>query len=225
MVKELESLLIQHKNEEYALKMKAYMKGKFEYYGIRAPKRKELTKPYIKAHKNTEWNEIKSIVDDLWDSPYRDGQYIGMDLLSKHLKKLEEDDLLFLQNLITSKSWWDSVDWLASHAVGSYFNMYPQNKYEVIEKWMDSENLWLKRASIIHQLFYKNKTDRDLLAALIIDQKGSKEFFINKACGWALRQYSRTNPTWVEEFVEEHHSELSNLTIKEGMRLIEKNKK
>ena len=215
--------LEQHRNEEYALKMKAYMKGHFDYYGIQSKQRRELAKPFINFHKKTAFEDVKGIVNELWDNPYRDAQYIAMDLLGKHLKYLERKDLAFIKMLVTKKSWWDTVDWVAGHSFGDYLLKFQDDKYKIIEEWMSSENMWQQRSCIIHQLFYKKKTDADLLAALILEMVGSKEFFINKASGWALRQYSKTNPSWVESFIEENSYQLANLTIKEGMKWIVKN--
>ncbi len=223
-IQEVMEVLKSHGDEDYAVRMKSYLKDHFELYGIQSPKRKLLTKSFMKSHKKTDYQNIKSMVKDLWEYPFRDVQYVAMDLFSSYLKTMEKEDLSLLEYLITSKSWWDTADWLAAHGAGTYFMKFPDVKMEVIEKWMQSENLWLIRSGIIHQLFYKEKTDFDLMVALILDQKGSKEFFINKASGWALRQYSKTNPSMVQLFIDEYSSELSNLTIKEGMKWIVKNR-
>ena len=219
------SLLKKNGNEEYARRMKAYLKGRFDLYGVKAPDRKLLIRPFLYLHKKTDYEIIKEMTFSLWNHPYRDAQYVAMDLLSKHIKKLQEPDISFIEYLITIKSWWDTVDWISSHLLGEYFKLFPQNKLEHINRFVRSGNIWLIRSTIIHQLFYREKTDRDLLAALILEQKKSKEFFINKASGWALRQYSKTNPVWVKDFISEYTLELSNLTIKEGMKWINKNLK
>jgi len=223
MISEVISVLEKNSDPERALRMKAYMKGQFEYYGIQAPERKMLVKEFIKSHRNTDYHTVKKIITDLWHHPYRDAQYTAMELYGKHLKLLEDDDDKFLHLLLTTKSWWDTVDWLASHGVGTYLKLYPQKTLNLINIWSDSENIWLIRTCIIHQLFYKKDTDEELLAALILKHVGTKEFFINKASGWALRQYSKVNPMWVNEFISKYDSKLSNLTKKEGLKWIKKN--
>ena len=221
-VQEVLELLKSHANEDYAIRMKAYMKGHFDFFGVQAPQRKKLIKSFVQSHKKSEFHEIKNMVSQLWIYPMRDGQYVAMELLAGHLKKLEKVDLSFIESLISTKSWWDTVDWVAGHALGKYFMKFPEMRLNTIEKWMQTKDIWLKRSAIIHQLFYKEKTDHDLLAELILEQKNSKDYFINKASGWALRRYSKTNPQWVESFIEEHNVELSKLTSKEGMKWIEK---
>jgi len=222
--KELIITLETHRDEARAAKMKSYLKDHFECYGIDSKRRRELSREYIHHYKGASFEQVKDQIRRLWASSIRDCQYVAMDLFSKHEKKIGEEDLEFIRDLITTKSWWDTVDWLASHALGTYLLLYPANRYDIIEDWMASGQMWLQRSCIIHQLFYRQKTDKDLLAALILEMVGSKEFFINKACGWALRQYSKSNSQWVEKFINENRQNLNNLTIKEGMKWIEKQK-
>jgi 3-methyladenine DNA glycosylase AlkD len=122
-----------------------------------------------------------------------------------------------LEKCITTHSWWDTVDWLAK-LVGIHFKNYPQQQHEFCYKWIEGPDMWLQRTAIIHQLFYREETDEKLLFDLIKRKSGDKEFFIRKACGWALRQYSKTNPRAVIKFV--NHQDLSPLTRKEALRLI-----
>jgi 3-methyladenine DNA glycosylase AlkD len=128
-----------------------------------------------------------------------------------------------IENIILTKSWWDTVDWLAGHAVGTYLNLYPEKKINVLSRWSDSENIWLIRSCIIFQLFYKEQTDTKLLEDMILGHTGTNEFFINKASGWALRQYSKTNPQWVIDFVNSHVDVLDKLTCTEALKWLKNN--
>ena len=137
----------------------------------------------------------------------------------KFKNKLDEEDLELIEYMITHNSWWDTVDMIASHLIGAYFKKYPKKKHALILKWSKSEDMWIRRTSIIFQLKYKDETDTELLAQVIENNLGSKEFFINKAIGWALRTYSAIDPEWVEDFVE-NHPDLANLSKKEALRSI-----
>ena len=221
----LEQLIITleaHSDTEQAERAKSYLKDHFEHYGISAPQRRMLSKEFIFKHRNTEYISIKNIVDTCWAHEYRDLQYVAMDLLAKHLKKIEKGDVKFIKHLVASKSWWDTVDWLAAHMLGHYLLKYPEEKMHIMEEWMESGNIWLQRSCIIHQLFYRESTDRDLLASLIISSCDIKDFFIRKASGWALRQYSKTDSVWVSEFIDVNSMILSTLTKKEGLKWIRK---
>ena len=120
--------------------------------------------------------------------------------------------------MVTHKSWWDTVDFIAVKLMGAYFITYPDQKKVCISKWLKSNNIWLQRSALLFQLKYKSAIDTQLLSSSINYLLGSKEFFINKAIGWILREYSRTNPIWVMAFVDK--TALSNLSKKEALRLI-----
>lgn len=122
--------------------------------------------------------------------------------------------------MITHNSWWDTVDMIAVHLVGGYLKQFPNEKEKLIEKWLKSSNMWLNRTAILFQLKYKENIDVYLLEKTIKANLNSNEFFINKAIGWMLREYTRTNSEWVINFVNEYENELSGLSKKEALRLI-----
>jgi 3-methyladenine DNA glycosylase AlkD len=122
--------------------------------------------------------------------------------------------------MLLNKSWWDSVDWIST-LVGIHFQRYPHLIVPITERWMSSDNRWLQRICIIFQLKYKKNTDYELLSKYILAVANSKEFFLRKAAGWALRDISRHNPTFVIDFVEKN-PHLSPLTKREALRLIGK---
>jgi 3-methyladenine DNA glycosylase AlkD len=141
-----------------------------------------------------------------------------MNLINKFIKKMDKKYIDFLENLILKKSWWDTVDYLSAKFVGYVFKKNPELINPYTEKWMKSGNIWLHRSALLFQLKYKADTDEKLLYKYCIELSGSKEFFIRKAIGWTLREYSKTNPESVIKFIKT--SELSNLSIKEGLKYI-----
>lgn len=191
-------------DEVYAQKMKDYMKGHFTFYGVQSGPRKVIQKAVQKYLVSAEVERVTDVAATLWEENHRECQYIAQDLLTWRQRKLSEKDIVILEGLITRKSWWDSIDMLASNSVGYLLRQNKQLQYEKVDEWLDSGNIWLCRTAIIHQLKYKGDTDRDLLFAVVESQKGSKEFFINKACGWALRQYSKHDPASVRSFLDMH---------------------
>ncbi|CAG5080675.1 DNA alkylation repair protein [Parvicella tangerina] len=221
-IDELRKLFEENKNKEIAVGQKAYLKDLFEFYGIKTPVRREMTKPFMaKAHLPSK-KEAIAIVKECWNQPEREFQMFGLDLILKYSKKLDKEDISLLEWLVTHKSWWDTVDMLATKGVGDYFKKFPEERLKYVEKWCAQENIWLRRIAILFQLKYKKDTDLELLTNVIEKNLGSKEFFINKAIGWMLREYSRVDPLWVLGFVEDHPN-LSNLSIKEATRLINAN--
>lgn len=120
--------------------------------------------------------------------------------------------------MITHQSWWDTVDFIATKLLGAYFKTYPEEKEKYVNKWLKSNNIWLQRSALLFQLKYKTDLDTVLLSCTITSLLGSKEFFINKAIGWVLREYSKSNPEWVIDFVNENH--LTALSKREALRLV-----
>lgn len=206
------------KNDVKAKNMAAYLKNHFDCYGIKSPVRNEIQRPWILAVKAATFDHW-DVVYRLWELDQREFQYIAMDYMKKiPTKWIGPDDDKYLEELITTKSWWDSVDHLASNYTGRYLKKFPEKIDEVIGRWRNSSNMWLNRTCIIFQLKYGHDTDFELLKSLILQYKDVKEFFIQKAIGWSLRQYSKFNPNDVRTFVLE--AGLKGLAYREATKYI-----
>lgn len=217
MNEEIIKIFYAHKNGPDAEKMSAYMKNKFPFLGIKKPQRSKLQKEFIKQWKKTK--EIDwSFIFELWGLPEREFQYLALELIISLSDKLRKADISKIEQLITNKSWWDTVDILASNAVGIICERYPKLIEDTILSWSKDDNIWLSRSAILFQLRYKEKTNTNLLAKVIIENSNSDEFFINKAIGWALREYSKTNKDWVKEFIQQNT--LKPLSIREGSKYL-----
>lgn len=212
----LEEVLLQHADADKAVDMKAYMKNRFEFLGIPKPARASLQKPFFEAWKKAELAP-QEVMDYAWNKSAREWQYLAMDYALPAKKWLNHKPEQW-EFWITEKSWWDSVDTLATQGLGPWLLKEPAMQAVVIEKWRHAPNRWLNRSCLIFQLHYKKATDTELLASLCRQYSGSREFFIQKAIGWALRHYSRTDATWVKEFVAS--TPLPALSRREALRLL-----
>ena len=213
------------KNPTYASRMKRYMRDQFDFYGINSPLRKDLLRQFLKENDKPLGDELKEVVKILWENDHREMQYVAMDIMAKVVRKLDDSFLPFFEKLILTKSWWDTVDWLAPNGAGSIFHKHPEHMKPYTERWIQSKNIWLQRSAIIFQLKYREKTDFELMSNYILYRADSKEFFVQKGSGWALRQYSKYNAKAVIEFIKNHEDVLSNLTKKEGLKWLERNRK
>ena len=203
-------------NPEDAIYMKAYMKDQFEFLGVKTPVRRKLSKVFFK--KNSSLAIDWKFIHQAWDNPYREMQYVVLDYLQLKQKALTPSDLPKIKKLAQTKPWWDTIDFLC-RSVGYICLHYPETKKFVLE-WSRDEDFWLRRLAIEHQLLQKEETDVQLLEQILINNLDQTEFFINKAIGWALRDYSKTNPDWVREFIEKYKDRLSKLSIKEGSKYL-----
>ena len=199
-----------------AVAMKAYMKNKFEFLGVKTPARRKLVKAFFKQQTDSviDWN----FINEAWNNPYRELQYVALDYLEIRKKLLVPSDLPRLKKLAQTKSWWDTVDFL-DRLVGSIIARFPETKATILS-WSCDEDIWLRRLAIDHQLLRKEETDTELLEKILVNNLGQTEFFINKAIGWALRDYSKTNPNWVKDFIERHRAEMAALSIREGSKYL-----
>ena len=209
--------MIQHKNEEQARQMSKYMLNKFEYIGIKTPERRKIFKNFFKEYKNKEKIDWE-FVNKCWENKYREFQYVAADYLKNMKDKLTIDDIPKLKRLILKKSWWDTIDNL-DMTIGA-LALKDSNVNKILLEWSLDENIWLRRIAIDHQLLRKEKTNTELLEKILKNNLGQNEFFINKAIGWALRDYSKTNPEWVKNFIEKNKEKMAKLSIKEASKYL-----
>ncbi len=221
MLQEIVHIFQENSDTDIQKGMTAYMKNNFQFFGIKSPLRKEISKQIFKDSKSLEKTELMVLVSDLWKQPQRELHYLAMEMAFRNLKKKWTlSDIDFLEELALNNSWWDSIDFIAPKLMADYFLMFPEQIEKHTQKWLNSGNIWLVRCAILFQLKYKDKTDLELLYKIILEACHTNEFFINKAIGWVLRENSKRIPNEIKSFIEFHTDKLSNLSKKEGLRLI-----
>ncbi|HVX28556.1 MAG TPA: DNA alkylation repair protein [Parafilimonas sp.] len=212
----LEKTFQQHANKTKAAGAKAYLLNQFEFYGLIMAERRKICKDFIKSNPISSIAEIEKIVKQAWQLPEREWQYFALELLAHYKKQWKLSTIKIIEYCITHKSWWDTVDSIADAWAGEYFKLFPEQMISITGKWNQSENMWLQRCSLLFQKKYKDKTDTKLFSKYIKHLASSKEFFVRKAIGWSLREYAKTNPSWVKNFVESN--ELSPLSKREALK-------
>lgn len=223
---DLFALFRQHHHLDNAQAMSKYMRQQFSFIGIKTPLRRQLAQPYFK-HERQKMKAVADasinwdFVEACWQAPEREFQYLAADYLKLMQNTLKAADLDRLAELITCKSWWDSVDSLVK-TVAHLAHQSEELKAQLLE-WSQADNIWLRRTAIIHQLGMKDATDTDLLAQCIQQNFNTQEFFIDKAIGWALRDYAKFNESWVRDFLFTHRSDLAPLSWREASKHLQMN--
>ena len=207
----------QNADHARAAPMSAYMRGLFPYLGIPKPLRAELSRDFLKRAKEASAVDWK-FVDKCWAAREREFQYLALDYLKAAAPLLTIGDIPRLKKLATTKSWWDTIDCL-DKIVGGIAMQNPNVDALLIE-WSIDDNFWLRRIAIDHQLCRREKTDAKLLEKIIVNNFGSDKFFINKAIGWSLREYGKTNSEWVCKFIDKYRDKMSKLSIREASKYI-----
>ena len=203
---------------ERAFQMKKYMKDRYPFFGIQANPRRVICSEFLKEYGLPEKEILFDVIRQLWEKEEREFHHFGAELANRFKKNIEENDLEMFRWILVHKSWWDTVDFIAANLVGNYFRVFDQQAETVMNDWLDSGNMWLQRTTLIFQLKYKKATDVKLLSRQINALRYSKEFFIRKAIGWSLREYSKTDPVWVSDFVSK--TQLSPLSTREALKRI-----
>ena len=206
-------------NPDIAQGQMRYMRDQFEFFGLKMPQWTALARDIHTELGLPEGEDLQTLARLCYEDSHREMHYFALQTIEKTMKKQPPEFIDFLEELILTNSWWDTVDWV-NKLVGQHFLRHPQLTRPVTERWMASGNIWLQRVCMIFQLAYKNKTDAALLFEYVRRLSGSKEFFLQKGAGWALRQYSRTDPEAVRQFVGKHR--LAPLTRREALRLMDK---
>jgi 3-methyladenine DNA glycosylase AlkD len=212
-----------HRDATRAVQMKKYMKDRFEFYGIGTPARRAMITDHIRKYGLPDWNMVEDMTRYLWSKEERECQSTAINLLNRMKKKLDLDDIPLMEYMITTKSWWDTVDGTAAWLVGEIMKKNPGRIRPVTTRWMESGDIWLQRSCLLFQLNYKRDTDLDLLFGFIGELSGHRSFWIRKAIGWVLREYSKTDPQAVREYVDAH-PELSGLSKREALKVIHREK-
>ncbi|MYN45724.1 DNA alkylation repair protein [Pseudoduganella sp. FT93W] len=209
----LRTTLLAAAEAEHAPAMRAYMRDQFEFLGVRTPQRRAACKPVLATLKGQPASALLELAGALWQQPEREFQYVAIDLLALHWKQLDDSHLPALLQLVQQRSWWDSVDGLAG-VIGDVLRYQHAGMDDAIAH----QNLWVRRIALLHQLGWRGRTDCERLFRYALQCAHEQEFFIQKAIGWALRDYARHDPQAVHRFTSEHQQQLAPLSYREARK-------
>jgi len=214
----IKKLLKTAEDVDESARMSRYLRDQFKFLGIKTPQRRALQKRYRDEHGELPLEEMKSFVTRCFKEPYRELQYTGIDLAIRASKRAPDDQWKLYEQMITTKSWWDSVDPVATTLVTTHLQRFEHLNPELPDRWIRSSNIWLQRTAMLFQLKYRTQTNAAQLFGYIDAIRDSEEFFLQKAAGWALREYSRHEPEAVQHYIA--NNELPALTVREGLKLL-----
>ena len=199
-----------------AVQMEKYMKDQFKFLGLQSVKRRDVSRPFLASLKKSalDWQ----LVFFLWEQPYREYQYIACDYLLLKKDELTIEDVNPIKHIALDKSWWDTIDNL-DKLIGTIALKHPELNDSLLD-WSKDDNIWLRRIAIDHQRLRKKQTDTVLLKQIIVNNLSQTEFFINKAIGWSLRDYSKTDSEWVRQFIVIHRQDMAPLSIREASKYL-----
>jgi len=219
ITKYIKNELIRFGDANKALQMQAYMKTDQLFYGVQSVQRKIIFRDAIRTYPIKSRYGWEKVILELWNGSHREEMYQALQVSERYKKYHDESAWILFEKLLRSATNWDTVDWLSSNLIGQLVYKYRHFEKQLV-KWSDDENFWMRRASLLAHLKHKQNTNKELLSETILKLAHEKEFFIRKAIGWILRQYSYTDPEWVVQFVKKHEDSFSGLSKREALKAL-----
>ena len=223
IIKHITNTLNDNKNSKDAIQMQRYMKTTMPFYGVKSPILNIIVNDVKNLHLISNQEEYNSIIMDIWNLSHREEKYISIKLARKWKQYITLEALIVYEKMIREGQWWDFIDPISQGLIGI---LLMNNRFEmniILDKWIEDENFWIRRSAILAHLKHKENTDYKKLFEYCLKCAHEKEFFIQKAIGWVLREYSKTKPEIVYAFIQDNEQILSNLSKREGMKYIKKN--
>ncbi|MGW1160010.1 DNA alkylation repair protein [Streptomyces sp. NPDC002513] len=202
---------------ERAASMRAYMQDIAPFLGLTTPVRRALSRTVLAGTPRPDEADCTALALRCWALPEREYHYFAVDYLRRHVRQLSSGFLPVTRHLVSTVPWWDTVDALAAHVVGGLVAADPKLR-NAMDAWIEDDRLWIARSALLHQLRHKEATDTGRLFAYCVRRSGHPDFFIRKAIGWALREYAKTDPDAVREFVAREGARLSPLSVREALK-------
>ena len=210
-----------------APQQRAYMKSDMPYFGVGVPQCRRIAASVFNANPLPDAQTWEATILELWrKATHREERYAAVELLlfKRYSRWIEPARLSMIEELVVTGAWWDYVDAIAGRGMGTMLAAHPRPTKSWLRHWAKDDNVWKRRTAILAQLRAKGATDRKLLADVIRPSIGEPDFFLRKGIGWALREFSKTDPDWVVEFVETHTG-LSVLSRREALKHLERGKR
>ncbi|NQU05042.1 MAG: DNA alkylation repair protein [Calditrichaeota bacterium] len=207
-------------NPEEAPAMQSYVKSELLFYGVKSPARKEIYKILFNKHGIADSTEYERIIRELWDAGYHEERYAAISFAVRYKKFHTLEALQLYRMMIISGAWWDLVDGIACDLINPLLKKFQHEMKERLKQWIKDDDIWIRRTAILSQLRFKSDTDHKMLFDFCKQCLHEKSFWIRKAIGWALREYSKSEPDRVRMFVDENREAMSGLSLKEASKYI-----
>lgn len=204
---------------ERAPAMRAYMKDVAPFLGLTTPVRRALSRTVTAGLPRPDESDCAAVALRCWALPEREYHYFAVDYLRRHVRHCSSAFLPVTRHLLTTVPWWDTVDLLAAHVVGALVAADPALTADM-DAWITDDDMWLARTALLHQLRYRERTDTERLFGYCLRQSGHPDFFIRKAIGWCLREYAKTDPDAVRDFLARERGRFAPLSVREALKNI-----
>jgi 3-methyladenine DNA glycosylase AlkD len=205
-------------NPAKAPAMAAYMKTTQPFFGVPTPARIAMLKAMGDRFAPRDQKSYARSVLALWKLRHREERYCAITFARRYEAFITPASIPLYERMIREGAWWDFVDEIAANLVGAVYGNFRAQTRPIIERWIDDDDMWIRRTAILSHLRHKHQTDAAQLFEFCLKRANESEFFIRKAIGWALREYSKTDPRAVRAFLAKNRKRLSNLSYAEASK-------
>lgn len=206
-----------NRDTEKSRQFQAYLKTEQAMFGLPAPLRKNCLKQCLKTFPISEQADYLQFVSSLWHQTEREFQYCAIDTAVKYKKFHNDQSWATFKSLALTAKWWDLVDGIAVNLIGSLLKQNRQYQSQ-LDIWALDSDLWVRRTALLAHLKHKDQTDLSALSQTILVLCPDTQFFIQKAIGWSLREYAKTDANWTLDFIDRHHEKLTKLAVREASK-------
>ena len=207
---------------ENAIPMAAYMKTDMPFYGVKKPDRSQIVRLVRQRYSIADFESYQRTVVGLWVLPHREEKYLAIQIAQAYPEWITIEAIDLYERLIREGAWWDLVDDVAIRLVGRVLLDDRPIVQKTMDRWIEDPDLWIRRTAIISQIKHKDRTDHCRLFSYCKRRADESEFFIRKGIGWALREYSKSDPDRVARFLTRNRDRLSPLSYREGAKRLRK---
>lgn len=200
--------------------MRAYMKSSMPYHGVGAVPMRAICKRVFAELALDDAATWRALVLGVFRAAhFREEWYVAVELAADRRARAWQTmaSLPMYEEMITTSAWWDVVDALATNRLGDVLAAEGRPMKRAMLAWAKCDDTWKRRSAILCQVKRRDATDLELLYACIEPSIASKEFFLRKAIGWALRSLAWTDAREVVRYVRRHPA-LSGLSRREALK-------
>jgi 3-methyladenine DNA glycosylase AlkD len=204
-----------------AAQMQEYHKAPRRYLGIAVPEINGLARAW---RQDLTLADRIALADALWAFDIHEARVAAAKLFVQARIRPDAEVWRMIAGWVPDFDAWA----IADHAsiAGQKRLMADPGRLDEVEGWVRSDHLWTRRAALVMTLPWTRQNHptaqdlaiRDRVLGWAAEIADSREWFLQKAVAWWLRDLSRHDPARVHAFVAEHGMRLAPFARREATR-------
>lgn len=195
---------------------KSYQKSSWEHWGVSLPQMDIAIRGVLKDLSPV---DRLAVSVRLWQQPVWDLKIVAARHLAGDSVPPTERLWRFVRARMPDLDGWAVADNLAT--VGSRCLLADPRRLDAVETWVRSRHLWTRRAALVFTLpWTRDGRDPERMLTWAAGLADDREWFIQKAIGWWLRELSKRDPARVRRFLADHGTALKGVARREASKYL-----